>query len=42
MDELTDMSYEEIEDMYYGYEDWYDIQQAILDKLKDRVDESNT
>ena len=43
MNELDDFvmnaSYEELEDLYHGYEDWYDIQQSIL-KIMDAESET--
>lgn len=41
-DFLNEFSYEEVEDMYYGYEDWYDIQTSILENLKSEIDKIST
>jgi len=41
-DFVTNFSYEEAEDLYWGYEDWYDIQVSILNNLKPEITEENT
>ena len=36
-DFIMNASWEEIEDYYYGYEDWYDIQTSLLEDMKSEV-----
>ena len=40
-DFITNFSYEEIEDAYYGYEDWYDVEASILEDLKSEIQNSD-
>lgn len=43
MDDFTNnFSYEEVENQYYGYEDWYDIEMSILEDAKSEIEKIST
>lgn len=33
-DFVMNFSYEELEDFYYGYEDWYDVEESELEDMR--------